>query len=408
MGLWFPHFMTAPEDIAKKTYFWDKLRGTSQGVLETGYMGLTLVIAIEVFDAPNEVKSLIAAANPIGLIITPLTLGFFAWLRRPANFVASNLFYLSAVCTAAAAFSPSLNIYLVLLILAAVFATQSVPMMAHIYAENYPPDKRGTYFSTSFMFSVTATFIFSLLFGKLLDLNIANFTWVLGSLSLASFLGGLAMRRMPSSPIHQQSTQNPIRNIGYAFTDWKFGIMLLSWMFLGLGNLMANPLRIEYLLKPEYGVAATISMVSFLTLGLPAICRFLSVKFWGILFDRIDFMILRMLVNTLQMVSILIFFSSKNLWILGFATGLNGIAMGGGTLSWNLWVTKFAPKEKTAAYMSVHTFLTGIRGFVAPFLGFYLLVRYGAMPTGIIGSAMILISIVMVYVLYLNVRPKRS
>ena len=38
--------MTGAEDIARKTYFWDKLRGSSQGVLETGYMGLTLVIAI--------------------------------------------------------------------------------------------------------------------------------------------------------------------------------------------------------------------------------------------------------------------------------------------------------------------------------------------------------------------------
>lgn len=87
---------------------------------------------------------------------------------------------------------------------------------------------------------------------------------------------------------------------------------------------------------------------------------------------------------------------------------LNGVAMGGGTLSWNLWVTKFAPQERTAAYMSVHTFLTGIRGFAAPFMGFYLLVTVGAKKTGGIGSILILISIIMVYVLYLNVRPKRK
>lgn len=400
--------MTGAEDIARKTYFWDKLRGSSQGVLETGYMGLTLVIAIEVFDAPNEVKSLIAAANPIGLLITPLTLGFFAWLSRPANIIASNLLFLSGLCIAVAAFSSSLNIYLVLLILSAVFGTQSVPMMAHIYAENYPPNKRGTYFSTSFMFSVAATSVFSLLFGWLMDLDIGFYVLVLGVLSLASFASGVAMRRMPSTPVHQHSTQNPIRNIGYAFTDWKFGIMLLSWMFLGLGNLMANPLRIEYLLKPEYGVAATISLVSFITLFIPAVFRFLSARMWGILFDRIDFMLLRIAVNSLQMISIWIFFQTTNIWILGFSTALNGIAMGGGTLSWNLWVTKFAPQERTAAYMSVHTFLTGIRGFAAPFMGFYLLVTVGAKKTGGIGSILILISIIMVYVLYLNVRPKRK
>ena len=400
--------MTASEDITRRTYFWDKLRGASQGVLETGYMGLTLVIAIEVFNAPNEIKSLIAAANPIGLLITPLTLGFFVWLNRPANIVASNLLFLSGLCVAASAFSQDLHTYLILIILSAVFGTQSLPMMAHIYAENYPPNKRGTYFSTSFMFSVASTLIFSLAFGWLLDLDISFFTVVLGVLSLASFLSGISMRRMPSSSIHQGSTQNPIRNLGYAFTDWKFGIMLLSWMFLGIGNLMANPLRIEYLLKPDYGIAASISLVSFITLGLPAICRFFSAKVWGILFDRIDFMILRMWINGIQMVSIWIFFSTQNIWVLAFASGMNGVAMGGGTLSWNLWVTKFAPKERTAAYMSVHTFLTGIRGFAAPFLGFYLIVKVGALTTGTIASVLILVSILMVYVLYLNVRPKRN
>lgn len=400
--------MTSSEDITRRTYFWDKLRGASQGILETGYMGLTLVIAIEVFSAPNEIKSLIAAANPIGLLITPLTLGFFVWLNRPANVVASNLLFLSGICIGASAFSPNLNTYLFLIILSAVFGTQSVPMMAHIYAENYPPNKRGTYFSTSFMYSVASTLVFSLAFGWLLDLDIAFFTVVLGVLCLASFLGGISMRRMPSTPVHQGSTQNPIRNLGYAFTDWKFGIMLLSWMFLGIGNLMANPLRIEYLLKPEYGIVASISLVSFITLGLPAICRFFSAKVWGILFDRIDFMVLRMWINSIQMISIGLFFSTKNIWILALASGLNGVAMGGGTLSWNLWVTKFAPKERTAAYMSVHTFLTGIRGFAAPFLGFYLIVKVGSLSTGIIGSSLILISILMVYVLYLNVRPRKQ
>ena len=82
--------------------------------------------------------------------------------------------------------------------------------------------------------------------------------------------------------------------------------------------------------------------------------------------------------------------------------------MGGGNLSWSLWVTKFATKERTAAYMSVHTFLTGIRGFAAPFLGFYLLANWGSKATGNIGSAMILISIIMVYGLYHSTKPRQK
>jgi len=399
--------MTNEESIAKQTFFWDKFRCSGQGVLETGYMGLTLVIAIQVFDAPNEIKSLIAAANPMGLLLTPLTLAFFAWFNRPANIVASNLLIAAGLLMASAAFAQSLYVYLILLILSAIFGAQAFPMMAHIYAENYPPNKRGSYFSVSFMFSVTATLVSSFVFGRLLDTDVSYYTIVLGTLGLAGIITGLSVRRIPSSAVHKASTQNPIRNLAYAFTDWKFGVMLLSYMFVGLGNLMVMPIRIEYLLKPEYGIIASVTLVTWVTLGLPAICRFVSAKIWGRLFDSVDFVLLRMTINAMQMVSILIFFSTKNIWILCLSTALNGFAMGGGQLSWNLWVTKFAPKERTAAYMSVHTFMTGVRGFAAPFLGFYLLARVGSRTTGNIGSTLILISIIMIYFLYRSMKLPR-
>jgi hypothetical protein len=47
-----------------------------------------------------------------------------------------------------------------------------------------------------------------------------------------------------------------------------------------------------------------------------------------------------------------------------------GMANAGGNVTWALWVTKLAPKHAVAEYMSVHTFLTGMRGLVAPALGF--------------------------------------
>ena len=49
---------------------------------------------------------------------------------------------------------------------------------------------------------------------------------------------------------------------------------------------------------------------------------------------------------------------------------------------WSLWVTKFAPPERAADYMSVHTFFTGIRGLLSPFLGFFLV---GILPIQTLG-----------------------
>ena len=36
-------------------------------------------------------------------------------------------------------------------------------------------------------------------------------------------------------------------------------------------------------------------------------------------------------------------------------------------------MTKFAPPERVADYMSVHTFFTGVRGVIAPLVAFYLI-----------------------------------
>ncbi|MCB0318531.1 MAG: hypothetical protein KDD56_07220, partial [Bdellovibrionales bacterium] len=44
---------------------------------------------------------------------------------------------------------------------------------------------------------------------------------------------------------------------------------------------------------------------------------------------------------------------------------------GGASIVWNLWVVKYAPSKKTADYMAVHTFLTGMRGVLSPVFAFW-------------------------------------
>lgn len=401
-------FMQTEATIVSRTYFWDRVRATAQGTLETGYLGLALIIAITVFDAPTSVKGLISAANPMGHMLTPLTLGLFAWIKRPVGKIVSFLFVASGVCLALAGWAPGLSGFLTLLIAACVLGAQATPAMAHIYATNYPVEKRGSYLSTSFMFSVSAMLGFSMLFGKWLDWHAENYRWILTCLAGAAFLFAFAAWNIPSTPLDRASTQNPLRSLGYAFSDKRFGTMLLSWVFAGFGNLMVVPLRIEYLIQPEYQVQASTFLVAWITLGLPATCRFVSSKFWGKLFDVLDFAVMIVMLNVMQMISIFWFFNSKDLWMLGLASALNGIAMGGRVITWSLWVTKFATRERTAAYMSVHTFLTGMRGIVAPFVGFYLLAKYGAVITGGIGSLLLLISSLFALALILYFRQKRK
>ena len=64
-------------------------------------------------------------------------------------------------------------------------------------------------------------------------------------------------------------------------------------------------------------------------------------------------------------------------------------------MAWSLWVTKFSPAEHVAEYMSVHTFLTGCRGVIAPFIAFKLASEIGPAWVGGIGAGLIFIATAM-------------
>jgi len=66
-----------------------------------------------------------------------------------------------------------------------------------------------------------------------------------------------------------------------------------------------------------------------------------------------------------------------------------GISNAGGDVAWSLWVTKFAPPERVADYMAVHTFFTGVRGVIAPIVAFQLALELPMAVLGFISSTLI-------------------
>lgn len=374
------------------------------GVLETGWGGFALVIAIGYFEAPDTVKSVVAASAALGLLFNPISLSVFSKLQIAANKLAAGVACVSGCLMLLASFAESLLGFLVPVCLAFTIASQSMPLLVQIWTGNYPSNKRGAYLSISMMMTVGAAFACSLLGGWVLDRNIDDYRWILVGLSAAYFVGGFAISQMPSGPLARGVAENPLRNLAYAIEDKRFGMMLVSWMFLGFGNLMVLPLRVEYLLQPEYGIEASKLTVMMATLAIPAAFRFLTSRLWGYLFDHIEFMVLRMVLNGLIMLSIILYLTTTNLWVIFTAAAVLGTAMSGANISWNLWVTKFATPEKTPAYMSVHSFTTGIRGVLAPFIGFYLISGIGASRTAFIGSSLVFISILVVGLMYFWLR----
>jgi hypothetical protein len=130
-------------------------------------------------------------------------------------------------------------------------------------------------------------------------------------------------------------------------------------------------------------------MIALLTGVIPNLVRLALSPVWGHLFDRMNFFALRVTLNVGFAIGILTFFLSDTLTGLVMGAVVFGISNAGGDVAWSLWVTKFAPPPRVADYMSVHTFLTGVRGVLAPLCAFSLVAYLAPWKLAVFSAALI-------------------
>lgn len=386
----------------------DLIRAPFAGVLESGMHTLVLLIAIRVFHPDPFFKALIPASISVGLMVSPFVLSGASHFRIKATGMASVCWITSGSLMLCASFAGSFPVFLAS-ITPSMFAFAFIPtFMIFAYANNYSASQRGQRIGVFFMVSSSAAVLFSYLAGDLLDFDLNRFRWILRGIALAAFLSAICGFFMPSPLIEAKHNDAPLQNISLAWKDRLFGGMLASWMFIGFANLMTIPLRVEFLANPRYGLNFSNTEITVLVVVIPAVFRILSVRIWGYLFDRVNLLILRSVLNGMFLVSIFMFFNSREFIPMVIAMAITGSAHGGGNIAWNLWVTKIAPPEKTAAYMSVHTATTGIRGLLSPFLGFAAISLLGPIVTAFIASSLAAISIFINMPLVRHPRLKQS
>ncbi|HKK19674.1 MAG TPA: MFS transporter [Opitutales bacterium] len=380
---------------AATTYRYDRIKAPFYGILEAGWTTFALVIAIRYFDASETHKAFIAGAGPIGFLLAPLTLFIAAQFKARPSIACSVVFTLSAVLLAGASLIHTLLFFSLFAVTSQMAAVQHGPLMLQIYTENYTAKERGGRMTVPFILTAAFSILFSYSGGLILDWKISAYPLIFVAMILAALTSAFACFRMPSSPLSRDHIGNPWQNFSLIWKDKFFGFLLGSWMLLGLGNLIALPVRVDYLANPKFGINADNTTIAVLMMVIPAVARILSTKMWGHFFDRLHFVTTRNLLNTLFLFSIGLFFFSSNLVVLGIAMAFQGLAMGGGKIFWSLWVTKIAPDEKVSSYMSIHMALTGLRGTMAPFLGYWILSRSSPGLVAIIGMTLVTVSIIL-------------
>lgn len=371
------------------------MRAPFYGILEAGWSTFALLIAIRHFGAPESYKAFIAAAWPIGFLLTPLTLYFVAKRQFRPSLASASMFALAALLMAGATVAQSLTVFTVFIITSQMATVQQGPLMIQIYAENYPASERGSRMVSPFILTALTMILFSLLGGWLLDLSINYYHLLFVMMVLSAAACGWATNRIPSTPLSTEHVGNPWQSFSLIWKDKLFGYLLGSWMLLGLGNLITMPIRVEYLANPKFGINADNATIAFLLIVVPSAARILSTKLWGNLFDKLHFITTRNLLNAFFLLGIAGFFFTKNIFLLNFAMILVGLANGGGKIIWSLWVTKIAPHEKVSSYMSIHMALTGVRGTLAPFIGYWILSNSAPKGVAIAGMLLIFVSIVL-------------
>ena len=382
----------------RSTLRFDALRSIPGGFVDSCERTFFLLIALRALDAGSWAKSLIAGAVGIGYLFTPWTTQFVRRTQRPVTHIASTLMAIAAVVTAVPLLVPKVFIYVVGVTAGLALSGMALPLLTAVYNRNYRPGKRGRYVSMVITVRVATLALMAPLAGRHLERHLDAWRLVLLGAVVAYVLQAMAIRRIPSSPLtlREDEAGNEReawrRRIALMRDDALLRNVLVSWMFMGFANLMMLPLRVEYVANPRYGINLPSAKVALITATIPALVRLVLTTPFGWVFDRLPFFATRVLVNVAFALSIIAFFIGTSWRGLVLGALLFGLAVAGGDVLWALWVTKFAPAGKVADYMSLHTFFTGVRGLLAPIVGFQLINRVSVTTMGMLCSMLILVA----------------
>ncbi len=355
----------------ERTYRYELWRAGAAGILETAGSTFLLLIAVRWFAAGAVAKALVAAGGSVGFLFSPLVVMYVTAAGWPTAQAAARVFAVGAAAFAVAGVWPVLPVFIPASIIGMAASSAAVPLLTQMYQENYPETDRGRRFSRTVMIRIATAALFSQAAGAFLSGHIHLFRVLLLVFGAALAFAGFCIGRCPTRPIVPDGNLHPLRALRFVREDPLFRRTLICWMFVGFASLMMMPLRVEYLANPKYGLALTVGMIALLTGVVPNLARLAVSPLWGYLFDHMNFFALRVAVNVGFGLGILTFFMSNSLAGMVAGAIVFGVSNAGGDVAWSLWVTKFAPPERVADYMSVHTFLTGVRGVLAPLTAFY-------------------------------------
>ncbi len=376
----------------RETFPWDLLRGGADGAASSFGSTFALLIAINHFNCTPAQKSLIAAGSSLGLGLSVFYATYAHALVGRRTLEAAFPMFLAAAAMIWGASAEHPLTYTAAATLGPLFLGLRVPLLTAIYRENYRDSVRGQVYSLTLLVSALGGVAFTSLGGRFLNGGIERFPWVIGSMVAFTVTGAVATLRIPSERCPRRPLPNPFSYFHVLRGNPTFVAVLISWFLFGLANLAMIPQRFEYLSQERYGFSLSPGMTALLIGVIPELTRVIAVLPMGRLFDRMNFITLRLLINLFLAGFQVFFFTAHSLPMLAFASVLLGIGNAGGSVAWSLWVTRYSTPADTTKYMAMHTFFTGVRGILGPYAGYWIAERGSVQTASGIATGLILIS----------------
>ncbi|MDO8363639.1 MAG: MFS transporter [Actinomycetota bacterium] len=365
--------MAASDDpsLVRRAQRVDIARALPLGVLLPLESSLLVTVALKHFDAPGWVKGVVAAANGFGLLASPLVTSLARRTGRPVMLTVAALSFIGTLGFLGAMVD-TLPLFVIGSVVGIGALNAMYPLVTVAYERNFPAHELGRRVGRGMALKVLVSAVVALGMGAYLRDDPGRWWVVLLAGAAASAALIVLHAQVPSDPLPRVPGMrtSALPHFGLLRDDRRLRLTLTAWMLMGFGNLMLLPLRVEYLGSERYGINADAAKIAVLTVVVPSLVRLLAMPLFGWVFDRLSFFASRILVNVLFALYVAAFFTGRSDVGLMVGAVVLGVGSAGGDLMWSLWVTKFAPAGRTADYMGLHTFFTGIRAATAPILAF--------------------------------------
>ncbi|MCR4318654.1 MAG: MFS transporter [Planctomycetes bacterium] len=271
----------------------------------------------------------------------------------------------------------------------------SVPVTSTVYEQFFPTNFRASLIAVGRAFGGFFALFYILFAGNMLEGDPRVILWcypAIGLLGCASTMyfcslklpgtksgeGGKTSQKLEAASTSAKQYEGSSKSLVRAFYIFEF-----FQFIMGLANLASLPVVTVYILDPGY-LGIDEANASWIVRGgaIWIVIEILTLRMWSRIYDRLGIVQLRLLTNILMgsgTILVALCEYVEDYEILGMTSGvffvaalssmIRGFGHAGGHIAWLLAALSFSRGVRARLLQGVHTFLTGIRGIAAPFMG---------------------------------------